>query len=104
MNLTQPIKLYRPSNGTEGEIFMQNWCCHCARDKGMSEGLDFDDCDDDKKCQLIGNSMAFDLHEEGYPKEWCYDHNGQPQCTAFVPNGQPIPFKDELTLDLFNHA
>lgn len=23
-------KLYRPSNGTDGDIFMSLWCNHCA--------------------------------------------------------------------------
>ena len=40
---------YRPSNGTEGDMFLNAWCCHCARDKAMREGADFDECDDDEE-------------------------------------------------------
>lgn len=93
---------YRPSNGTEGECFFAGWCCQCQRDKSMREGCDVDDCDDNERCDLIANSMAFDIDEEGYPKEWQYDKNGQPCCTAFVPAGDPIPLpRDDLTIDMF---
>lgn len=96
-----PIKLYRPSNGTEGEIFMDNWCRHCARDTAMTEGMAMHECDDNQVCQIIGNTMAFNIDHAEYPKEWNYDSNGQPQCTAFIQAGQPIPLKDDLTMDLF---
>ena len=91
---------YRPSNGTEGDIFMQNWCCHCARDKVLSEGLDFDECDGDQICNIIANTMAFDIDDVAYPVEWVYK-NKQPVCSAFIQAGHPVPFKDDLTMNLF---
>lgn len=92
---------YRPSNGTEGEGFFESWCRHCARDKAMREGCNTDECDDNELCPLIAAAFAFPVDDPKYPQEWCYDKNGQPQCTAFIQAGEPIPLKDDLTLDLF---
>ena len=98
----QPIKIYRPSNGTEGESFIISWCGSCARDKAMREGVNFDECDDNEVCRIIGDTMAYDIDDPKYPKEWCYDNEGYPQCTAYIEEGKPIPPpKDELTMDLF---
>lgn len=82
---------YQPSNGTEGEYFFESWCCHCARDKAMREGADFDECDDNEKCEIIALTMAFKPTDAEYPPEWQYDKNGQPCCTAFVPAGEAVP-------------
>lgn len=93
---------YRPSNGTEGDIFFAGWRQKCARDKAMSEGADIDECDDNERCDIIGKTMAFDTDEEGYPSEWQYGADGQPCCTAFIPAGDPIPEpRCELTKELF---
>ncbi len=46
--MNKPGDKYQPSNGTEGECFFAAWCYHCARDKAMREGANFDDCDDDE--------------------------------------------------------
>ena len=93
---------YRPSNGTEGECFFESWCCHCARDKAMREGEDFDACDDDEECDIIGDTFAYDIDHPKYPKEWIYDVNGVPCCTAFVDAEDEIPAAhDELTIDMF---
>lgn len=95
-------KAYQPCNGSEGIEFTGTWCGKCARDKSMSEGAPLEECDDDERCDLIANSMAYDIEEEGYPKEWIYAQDGQPCCTAFVEVGQPIPpSADDLTLNLF---
>lgn len=63
---------YRPSNGTEGEMFMDRWCHQCKRD-----------ADDANPCELPGLAMLFDLGDPDYPKEWQYSPDGQPKCTAF---------------------
>jgi hypothetical protein len=91
---------YRPANGTEGDCFMASWCRHCARDKAMREGAEIDECDDDEICQIIGNTQAFDTDHPEYPIEWIYK-DGQPVCTAFIQAGEPIPLKDDLTVDMF---
>ena len=95
------IRLYRPSNGTEGMCFFEGWCERCARDKEMSEGKPFDECSDDEVCSIIADTFAFDVDDERYPREWIYDENGEPCCTAFIPAGEPIPVRDTTTLDLF---
>jgi hypothetical protein len=96
------IRLYQPSNGTEGECFFNAWCCQCARDVSMNSGKPIDECDDNEKCALITNSMAFNPGDAEYPQEWQYDKDGVPCCTAFVPVGQPIPKpRCERTLDMF---
>lgn len=93
---------YRPGNGTEGEVFINAWCCHCQRDKAMSEGEDFNECDDDERCDIIADTFAYAIDDEKYPKEWQIGKDGQPCCTAFVPLGDPIPPpRDDLTVDMF---
>jgi hypothetical protein len=66
-------KHYRPSNGTEGMMFMERWCDRCAKSKWTDNGAD---------CQIIPNTMLMDSDDEGYPPEWTFDE-GQPCCTAF---------------------
>ena len=81
---------------------MEEWCSNCARDKSMNGEKDFDDCRDDELCQIIARSFAFDRNDERYPKEWRYDENGVPCCTAFVEQGKPIPpERDTKTIDMF---
>lgn len=94
---------YRPSNGTEGDCFFAAWCRRCARDAAMREGADIDQCDDNERCEIIGNSMAFDIGDPEYPVEWQYGKDGQPCCTAFVHAGDPVPApRCAHTQDLFS--
>ena len=103
LNRSDAGRKYRPSNGAEGEFFFSAWCRGCARDKSMSEGFDYDECDDDQRCDIIGRTFAHDVDDPEYPKEWCYGMDGQPCCTAFVPVGEPIPpVKCEHTFDMFS--
>ena len=82
-----PGALYRPSNGTEGMIFFEGWCDRCARDLAFqrwsaeSEGKGRGP----RGCPIIAASLIHDKDEPGYPKEWCFDGAGMPQCTAFKP-------------------
>lgn len=93
---------YRPSNGAEGEIFMDAWCCQCARDKSMREGETLDECDDTERCDIIADTLAYAVDHPKYPAAWQYGPDGQPRCTAFVEAGQPIPEpRCEHTVDLF---
>lgn len=80
---TQP---YRPSNGTEGEIFYDNWCVRCHREAGAS------------KCRIYGRSMMYNIGDKGYPKEWIRDVGpwpGNPRCTAFE---EPHPIVRHRTI------
>ena len=62
-------KKYRPSNGSEGEMFMEMWCYQCKKEK---------------ECQILTDAFCLGKDDDGYPKEWAYDE-GQPCCTAFEP-------------------
>jgi hypothetical protein len=61
-------KKYRPSNGTEGEIFMETFCDHCKK------------C---PACSIPGLTMGMDTDDPNYPQEWKFDSDGVPTCTAF---------------------
>lgn len=64
---------WRPSNGTEGDIFRQSWCDKCKRDINSD-------------CPILGATMMYDVDDDGYPMEWQYGNDGQPVCTAFEAN------------------
>lgn len=77
---------YRPSNGTEGAGFTEEYCMNCLH------------CDPDpdgkKQCELLLASMCFYPTEPEYPREWIYDALGNPKCTKHVnwdwgKNGDP---------------
>lgn len=66
---------YRPSNGTEGLLFMESFCFRCRKDNfDMSTGAG--------GCQILADSLCFDIDDPNYPREWVYI-DGEPTCTAF---------------------
>ena len=69
-------KLYRPSNGTEGEMFMEQFCYKCVHDKAYQDGTG-------DSCEIICNTMVYSIDDPNYPKEWVFDSKGQPKCTKF---------------------
>lgn len=73
---------------------MAQWCEHCERDSAYQKG-------DGDPCPILGRSLAHDIDDPEYPSEWAYDENGQPCCTAFVPEGDPLPSQDDKTRDMF---
>jgi hypothetical protein len=73
------MKSYRPSNGTEGMIFEDNYCSQCIHEKWMHTQKD-----GDKQCDIYNRVQLFDFTDKEYPKEWIYDQNEKPTCTAFV--------------------
>lgn len=83
---------YRPSNGTEGEIFVAEWCANC-------ELANFDD--PENCCTINLRAMMHRITDPEYPAEWQYSNGGVPQCTAFVCDGAPEPRCDR-TLDMFD--
>lgn len=94
------VEIYRPSNGTEGEWFMANWCHRCERDRAFREG-------DGDSCQIAANTMAYDRDHPDYPEEWRYNDAGRPVCTAFVWAGDEVgwPLDPEAVVrDLFAEA
>lgn len=83
---------YRPSNGTEGDIFQARWCAGC-RHRQTRDG---------NGCLIELSAWAYDLGEEGYPSEWQYGANGQPRCTAFEDRHRPARTpRCKATDDLF---
>lgn len=74
---------YRPSNWTEGEIFMEHYCFVCQRHADFRNGGD--------SCPIAALTMALDRVDPDYPKEWNHGPDGQPRCTAFVPEGEKVP-------------
>lgn len=97
-------ELYRPSNSSEGEIFMGLFCSRCERDAAhradpmYAEG-----------CPIIANALAFAIGDPEYPKEWVRDVDselglfGAPgaRCTAFVLEGDKPIYRCPNTKDLF---
>ena len=76
--LKWPWEPYRPSNGTEGEIFMEGFCYRCTKEPD---------------CEILSNTLALDIDDRDYPKEWRRrtDSNGWPgtaECTAFEKEGK----------------
>lgn len=71
-----PIRPYRPSNGTDGECFMAKWCDRCKHD-----------ATEDDPCMILGATMAFSIDDKEYPKEWITGSGKGPRCTAFEPRG-----------------
>lgn len=63
---------YRPSNGTEGDMFMREFCEQCKHDDG-----------EDKLCEIIALSMSYDVEHDEYPVEWQYGKDGQPLCVKY---------------------
>lgn len=61
-------KPYRPSNGTEGMIFEEQFCNNCKH------------CD---TCVVILESMVHEIDDSYYPKQMIFDADGRPTCTAF---------------------
>ncbi len=71
-------KKYRPSNGTEGMCFIDEYCCNCIHGKYEHTGDT-----NDNPCEILSRSFLYDVDEKEYPEEWTYDDKGEPCCTAF---------------------
>ena len=61
---------YRPSNGTEGEMFHAVYCDECRFWKDP--------------CMIAADVFFYDIDDEDYPVEWQYGPDGQPTCTGFA--------------------
>ena len=73
-------KSYRPSNGTEGEMFMAQWCYRCIKENG---------------CTILTGAMV-----GKQPKQWV--RNPDPQCTSFQDHRRPTNYRCKQTADLFS--
>ena len=77
-------KPYKPSNGTEGDLFIGVMCFGCARD--TEEG-----------CSIVLHMMAGEQR-----KEWVIGDDGQPTCTGYRdPKSRPSTPRCRETSDMF---
>lgn len=95
--LVNTIKPYRPSNGTDGEIFMDRFCWHCTRHCETAP------------CEILHRSLIHGVDDDEYPKEWVKDERtGDPFCKAFTQKDPPDPHmveeRCEKTLDMFEQS
>lgn len=74
----EPGSSYRPSNGTEGMYFTEKFCENCIHEKFMHSQQAGDAC-----CEIFSATLIYDQRDKEYPKEWVYDAEGKPTCTAF---------------------
>lgn len=68
-------KKYRPANGTEGALFQEAFCQKCRHDTFDGEN--------GESCEILMDSMAWDVEDDEYPSQWIIATDGQPTCTAF---------------------
>ncbi|MBS4019090.1 MAG: hypothetical protein KGZ68_12725 [Dechloromonas sp.] len=59
---------YRPSNGTEGQLFLDAFCRRCQRDAAMRTGVGSPN--DAQRCDLIGMTMLHEVTDPEYPQAW----------------------------------
>lgn len=92
------IEKYRPANGTEGEIFISQFCCTCARSEHLQPGAAEDA---PAGCPILDLTFIHDVDDPKYPDEWIEDDEG-PRCTAYVPEGEPVTTpRCTQTVDMF---
>ena len=65
--VSKDAKPFQPSNGMEGELMHEVFCARCEH------------CD---KCNIMSNTMFYNIDDPEYPKEWLIDDVG-PTCTKF---------------------
>ena len=81
------MEKYRPSNGTEGDCFIEAFCCQCARSEHLQDGAgDMDPVG----CPILDLTFRHDVDAPEYPAEWVQDESG-PRCLAFVREGEAVP-------------
>lgn len=40
-------------------------------------------CKMEKDCEILSDTLVYDVDDQKYPKEWTYDNDGDPVCEAF---------------------
>lgn len=68
-------KKYQPSNGSEQDMFLDNFCWRCIHCNPDPSGK--------KQCEILGMAMAYSVTDEEYPEEWTYDEDDDPTCTKW---------------------
>lgn len=85
---------YRPSCGSEGADFIEEWCCRCERDRAFQENPD-----SGEGCPIVAATFRYEVDDPNYPKEWIEDDKG-PRCTAFTTDPSE-PVRCDKTADMF---
>jgi len=66
------IQKYRPSNGSEGECFQEEFCYKCQF------------YDDYFGCPILNATAVFDVANKKYPNQWTADDGFEnPTCSGF---------------------
>lgn len=100
----QPIKLFKPTSGTEFFGFVGEWCSQCTRDKSLSESIPINECTQAELCPIISKTAAYDIDDKDYPREWHYSEKNLPMCSAFIHKGDVILQRCDRTIDLFEQS
>lgn len=66
---------YCPSNGTEGDWFISEYCMNCFHCDPNPDGK--------KQCMILCASMCYSVNDPKFPSEWIYNEEGKPTCTNF---------------------
>lgn len=79
------MERYRPSNGSEGEWFMEHFCYQCS-----VYGI----------CKIWPKTMALGVDDPRYPSQWIQDDDGA-TCTSFTTErGGRKPYHCNKTAEL----
>ncbi len=75
---------YRPSNGSEGDVFQHYFCDRCKREAKFRETQDGAD-----GCPIVLHALVYEEDDPKYPAEWVYDNHDvtTARCTAFEAEG-----------------
>jgi hypothetical protein len=65
-------QIFRPSNGTEGLLFEEQFCWKCSHD-GFSKN------EDEESCEILLRSLC-----NQHVPEWIWGVDGNPLCTHFI--------------------
>lgn len=87
---------YMPANGTEGMIFQEGWCAHCARDAEFRQS--YEETGGNPTCSGCQIYAAAFFGEQ--PKEWFW-RKGQPYCSAHTEDPN-CPVRCPDTLEMFS--
>lgn len=87
------IELYRPSNGTEGDSFINEWCADCDRHPA--------DIESDDQCEILMATFVCGTDDTEYPDEWRYVDNS-PVCTGFRSRDGGMTSRCNKTIDMFD--
>lgn len=68
------MRKYQPSNGTEGDIFMSEFCFKCVKMPKSPEA--------ENQCEIFYRTQCYSVEDKEYPEQWRYEH-GKPVCSAF---------------------